>query len=279
MLRRVTTISKSLTRKRASTTPLCEGLFEKWDAMFETIDPTRIRRLEAVLDILGAHIDGPVSVLDLGSGPGSLTARILDRFPRSRVVAVDTDPVLLRVGKEALHRFGDRVTWVLADLRDGRWRSELPIHRFDAAASSLALNWLEASELQGVYGDLRRLIRPGGLVINADYLPSGRPSQWLRHLGKDVGEYRARDRRGVDLPAFKREWRRWWGALTREPSMRPEFVERQLRMPGAIPPTKNVGPATPVPFEAHERMLRKAGFHDAGVIWQDMEMRVLIGVR
>jgi SAM-dependent methyltransferase len=247
--------------------------------MFETIDPTRMRRFEAVLDVLGGHIDGPITVLDLGSGPGSLTARILNRFPRSRVVAVDTDPVLVRVGREALHKFGKRVTWVLADLRESSWSSELPVRRFDAAVSSLALNWLEESELQDVYRDLRGLIHPGGLLINADHLPRSQPSPWLRNLSKGMGEYQGRERRGVDLPAFKREWRKWWGALVREPSMRPEFRERQLRMPGAIPPTRNVGPTTPVSFESHERALRAAGFHDTAVIWQDMEMRILIGVR
>lgn len=266
--------------KRASTSRLCESLLEKWDPMFfETVDPTRMRRMEVILEALSAHFRGPFRVLDLGTGPGSLAARMLKRFPRCRVVAVDTDPVLLRVGEEALHRFGRRTTWVLADLREKSWTSKLPAPRFDAAVSSLALHWLEEDEIRTIYRDLRRLLRPGGLLINGDYLPSRLPKKRLGGPRRATEEYREAERGGSGPRAFKPKWEKWWGALVREPSMRAALRERQVRMPGRIPPRRNTGPRIPVSFESHERALRDAGFRETTVIWQDQDFRVLIGAR
>ncbi len=70
-----------------------EKLVSEWDSMFlTTIDRTRDRRTEAILGTLGTGCQPPFRVLDLGSGPGPLAGRILQRFSGSRVVGVDSDP-------------------------------------------------------------------------------------------------------------------------------------------------------------------------------------------
>jgi SAM-dependent methyltransferase len=250
------------------------SLYRRWDPMFfETVDPTRVRRTEEILKALQIRSRGPIQVLDLGSGPGTLTERVLRGFPKSRVVAVDTDPVLLRVGAEALQRFGRRTAWLLADLRKKGWSSELPMRRFDAAVSSLALHWLEEDEVRTLYRDLRVLLRPGGLVINGDYMPS-RPLQGPGKTGK-------RDRDPVsgraDVQSFKTRWEKWWRAVEEEPSMHDVLRQRRVRMPGKIPPRRTTGPEVPVSLGAHEGALRDAGFRERTVSWQERGFRVLIG--
>lgn len=264
------------TERGESTARLCQNLLAKWDSMFlESVDPTRARRMEAILEALRTRIGRPSAVLDLGSGPGPLAVRMLQRFPGCRVVAVDADPVLVRVGSQALHRFRRRITWVRADLRKRRWTSGLPVHRFDAAVSSLALHWLEGDEVRALYRDLRRILRPGGFLINADYLPLRRPEQPLDRRRRAVGE----TERGVAVVRrFRAEWEKWWGALEREPSMPAAFQERQLRMPGAIPPRRTTGPRVPVSLEFHQGALRDAGFRETGVVWQEREFRALTGL-
>ena len=58
--------------------------------------------------------------VDLGSGPGSLAVRLLDRIPGATVVAVDADPLLLALGRAA---YGDRTGLRFADrdLRTPGW--------------------------------------------------------------------------------------------------------------------------------------------------------------
>jgi SAM-dependent methyltransferase len=260
----------------AGAAALCETLFQRWDPMFfETVDPMRKRRMEGILRSLRAHVRGPIRVLDLGSGPGTLTGRVLVSFPRSRVVAVDTDPVLLRVGAEALHRFGGRALWVLADLRKRSWTSRLPGRRYDAAVSSLALHWLEEDEIRNLYRSLQPLIRPGGVLINGDFLPSD-PTKDPERTDKS---YRNSERTRASLRSFRTQWEEWWTAVDEEPSMQRVLRQRRTRMPGEIPPRRTTGPRPPVPLEAHQQALREAGFRETAVTWRDRGMRVLMGVR
>ena len=252
------------------------SLYQRWDPMFfETVDPTRVRRMDEILRVLKNRYRGPIKAIDLGSGPGTLTERVLRRFPKSHVVAVDTDPVLLRVGAESLQRFSRRTAWVLADLRKRGWPSELPIHRFDAAVSSLALHWLEEKEVRALYRDLRALLRPGGMLVNGDFLPSSS----RKSPGRTTERHRNAERGRANQRAFRSEWEEWWGVVGREPSMRPALKERQARMPGRIPPRRTTGPKIPVSLEAHERALRDAGFRETAVSWEDGGFHVLVGVR
>lgn len=252
----------------------------EWDSMFfETIDPTRMRRMTAILAAVAARSRRIRAILDLGTGPGPLAARLLRRFPKCRAVAVDTDPVLLEVGKRALDRFGRRVTWVLTDLREAGWSTGLPVHRYDAVVSSLALHWLEEDEIRNIYRDLGTLLRPGGVLVNGDYLPSWRPKGPARGQRRPPGEDSASERADARLRIFKRKWKTWWENLRADPSMHDAFRGRAVRLPGVLPPRRTSGPKTPATLEFHEHALRQAGFREMAVTWQERDFRVLTAVR
>src|SRR4029077_15223279 len=70
----------------------------RWDAQQQRHIPDREERFTAMVDALAAFAGPRPRVLDLGCGPGSLSARVLDRIPGASVVAIDADPVLLAVG-------------------------------------------------------------------------------------------------------------------------------------------------------------------------------------
>ncbi|MFZ3355725.1 MAG: class I SAM-dependent methyltransferase [Thermoplasmata archaeon] len=259
---------------------VCENLLEKWDPLFsKTVDPARTGRMDAILGDLYVHFRGEFRVLDLGCGPGPLTAQILRRFPKCRVVALDTDPVLLRVGAVALNRYSKRLRWVLADLREKDWVTDLPVRRFDAVVSSLALHWLEKEEIRALYSNLRGVLRPGGLFLNGDFLPSSRSKGRVGSPGRAVERSPSGVRPSLDTRDFKRGWTKWWEALSAEPSMSKALSERQIRMPGTLPPRRTTGPKIPVSLETHQRALRDAGFRQTSVSWQARGMCVLLGIR
>jgi adenylate cyclase, class 2 len=60
---------------------------------------------------------------------------------------------------------------------------------------------------------------------------------------------------------------------------KPLARERQIRMPGSIPPRRTTGPKIPASLEFHTRALRDAGFRKTAVAWRVREFRVLAGVR
>jgi SAM-dependent methyltransferase len=266
--------------KSQKTTRKWEHFLEEWDSMFsETIDPTRPVRMYAILRALNGPSRSHLRVLELGCGPGTLAARVLKRFRKARVVALDTDPVLIDVGRNALRPFGKRIKWVTADIRDGDWTTRLPLRRFDAVVSSLVLHWLEEDEIREVYERARTLLRPGGRLVNGDFLPAEGANR-AAHKRKLTGNQRRSGQRGTEaLPVFRRRWGKWWSAVGFEPLLRAAFQQRKIRLPGPLPPRRTSGPKSPASLEFHKQALRQAGFREVGVTWRERDFRVLVGVR
>lgn len=73
------------------------------------------------------------TVVDLGCGPGGLTASLAERFPSARIIGVDNDPAMLA----AAAAFGsDRVRFEAGDL--ATWTPGKPV---DVLVSNAALQW------------------------------------------------------------------------------------------------------------------------------------------
>jgi malonyl-CoA O-methyltransferase len=82
-------------------------------------------------------VDPPHSILELGSGTGTLTALLRARFPSARIVAVDFAPAMAARTHE---RVPDAEVLV-ADIETLE-----PVERFDLAVSSATIQWLARPE-------------------------------------------------------------------------------------------------------------------------------------
>src|SRR5260370_22510374 len=75
---------------------------DRWDAQQQAFLPDREERFTALIDAVQECAGRPDPlVLDLGSGPGSLAVRLLERIPAASIVAIDADPLLLALGRTA----------------------------------------------------------------------------------------------------------------------------------------------------------------------------------
>ena len=121
---------------------------QSWDRQQEAYLPDREERFTTMLDVLDVQLRSDFVVLDLACGPGSISQRLLDRFPGARTIALDTDPVLLALGQGALGDLDGRLTWVKDDLTDPSWIERLTEtlagRPLDAVISSTALHWLDS---------------------------------------------------------------------------------------------------------------------------------------
>lgn len=87
--------------------------------MSHTWDPDRYlayadERGRPFVDLLArVHAETPKVVVDLGCGPGNLTALLADRWPGASVTGIDSSPQMIAAAREVLG-----VTWEVADLRD-----------------------------------------------------------------------------------------------------------------------------------------------------------------
>jgi SAM-dependent methyltransferase len=243
--------------------------YRRWEAQQESFNPTREARFNAMLHVVQASLPARFTALDLGSGPGALSSRLLRRFPKARCVAVDYDPVVLRVGRGALGTFGGRLSWVDAQLGHPGWERALPYRRFDVALSTTALHWLERRPLLRLYRDLGRLVRRGGIFLNGDRLPWAPDRPDLARLSERVRRIYFR---GAGVDNEWAAWRQWWEAAERDPELAPLFPERVRR--------QSQHPEHPdVPLSVHVRALRRAGFRSADVVWQHFENGILYARR
>lgn len=238
---------------------------------------------EAMLTFLDVLRPGPITVLDLACGPGSISERVLGSRPLARSVAVDLDPVLLAVGEGALGDMGGRLRWVQADLRSPDWPSLLGEDRFDAVLSSTALHWLGPAELVTVYAQAKSLLADGGVLMNFDAFCFPRTTPRIREAVNRIDVQRQREA----MDQGDEGWGNWWEALRKEPALKDAFASRD-RLFARGPETENVfqphpdadvadGP-TKLTWGFHEAALLAAGFSEVVSIWQDLHKRVLLAI-
>ena len=136
-----------------------DALIARWDAQQERYLPQREERFRIMLDVVGQQEETQrLRVLDLCCGTGSISRRVLERFPHASILAVDFDPAHLELGRLSL---GDRVEWQDADLRRDEWAAGLEGGSFDAILTATAIHWLQPGEIVTLYGTLARLLREG----------------------------------------------------------------------------------------------------------------------
>jgi trans-aconitate 2-methyltransferase len=130
-----------------------------WDgATYDRIAAPMARWGTDVLDRLGLR--GDETVLDAGCGSGRVTERLVERLPRGRVIALDGSPSMIAAARERLARFGDRVTYVAADLG-----APLPLEpgAVDAVLSTATFHWIEDQDT--LFGELATVLGRGGRLV------------------------------------------------------------------------------------------------------------------
>jgi trans-aconitate methyltransferase len=75
----------------------------------------------------------------MACGPGSITVRLLRRFPEAEATLIDVDPALLAIAEGVLGADA-RVRIVRADLADPGWAKALPAGAYDAVLTANSLH-------------------------------------------------------------------------------------------------------------------------------------------
>ncbi len=129
-----------------------------WDARtYDRVAEPMTRWGTSVVDRL--PLDGDERVLDAGCGTGRVTALLVERLPRGRVIALDGSPSMLAAARERLAPYGPRVEYVVADL--GR---PLPIDGLvDAVLSTATFHWVPDHD--ALFVNLAAVTRPGGRLV------------------------------------------------------------------------------------------------------------------
>ncbi|MDK1474498.1 class I SAM-dependent methyltransferase [Streptomyces sp. 549] len=242
---------------------------ERWERQQQRYAVDREERFTVITDVV-EHLTAARSrplVLDLGCGPGSLSARLARRLPGADIVAVDMDPVLLELGRT---HHADAARFVDAVIGADGWVQALGLDRpLDAAVSTTALHYLAEPDLLDVYRSVAALLRPGGALVNGDHFPP--EGERCSDLTACVGRRRA-ERTGGDR---HEDWQSWWRAAAEEPELADLFVQREQRRatPGGV------GGDEDLSVRRHTELLHRAGFAHVTPVWQVGDSCVLAAVK
>jgi ubiquinone/menaquinone biosynthesis C-methylase UbiE len=137
-----------------------------------------------------AAIDAGESVLDLGSGTGTLAIELARRVPGARVTGLDADAEILSRARRKAAEAGREVEFV-----EG-FSTALPFPdaSFDVALSTLFFHHLARDDKLRTIAELVRVLKPGGRLHVGDW---GKPSDPLMALA--ILQVRAFD--GFDVTA------------------------------------------------------------------------------
>ncbi|MEV5157936.1 class I SAM-dependent methyltransferase [Streptomyces sp. NPDC053728] len=228
--------------------------------------PDREERFRVMLDMVEAVVGPEPRVLDLACGTGSITDRLLKRFPRATSTGVDLDPALLAIARGTFEG-DDRVTFVTADLKDAAWTERLPHTSYDAVLTATALHWLHSEPLAALYGQIGGVVRDGGVFMNADHM-----------IDTDTPRINAAERahRHAAMDLAKAEgavdWREWWALAAKDPALAAPTAERFAiygeHADGDMPSAR-----------WHARTLRESGFGEARTVWSSPSDSLVLAVK
>ncbi|MFD3992385.1 class I SAM-dependent methyltransferase [Streptomyces sp. NPDC058583] len=239
---------------------------QSWDRQQEWYMPDREERFRVMLDMVEGLVGPKPRVLDLACGTGSITDRLLKRFPEATSTGVDLDPALLAIA-EGYFAGDERVTFVTADLKDPDWAAALPHDSYDAVLTATALHWLHSEPLTALYGRLAGLVRDDGVFLNADHMIDtttpriNAAERAQRHAVMD----RAKTGGALD-------WAEWWAVAAEDPVLA-EPTARRFEIYG-----EHADGDTPSP-RWHADALLAAGFGEARTVWASPSDTLILAVK
>jgi SAM-dependent methyltransferase len=269
---------------------------ESWDRQQEFYLPDREERFRVMLEMTEALAVAPVAsevagaygasgpsgssgpsasyrpaVLDLACGTGSISARVLRRFPDARCTGVDLDPALLTIARGSFA--GDeRVEFVTADLTDPDWTRLLPHRSYDAVLTATALHWLRGDQLAVLYGQIADVLRDGGVFMNADHMPD----ETTPRINEAAHAFDKGRRQRAEAEGSQ-DWIAWWDGLSREPAVADAVAERFRTIGNPLAGDHSDGEVQSP--GRHAQLLREAGFTEARAVWSAPLDALVLGLK
>lgn len=199
-----------------------DGGAEGYDGMIRRTIP----RYDEMMEAAAAQVPGSPRIwLDAGCGIGTFAKLVLAGRPSAQLVLADPSEDMIAAAKAAM-RGDPRCLYVarpahLLNFGDGT---------LDAATALLSLHYYDAPGRRSALANLRRMLRPGGVLV------------YVEHA--DAAE------------ASEAEWRRFLTANGRTEEEADRYLARRGRE------------FFPVPEAEHLRLLEGCGFEGARVFWR-----------
>jgi SAM-dependent methyltransferase len=130
----------------------------------------------AIATALVGRERAPRLVVDVGSGPGSFLATVLDAYPDARGVWIDASPAMREQAQERLARFGDRVDYHVEEAT--RLTDIDSAKDADVVLNSRVAHHFDRRGLESFYWAAAAVLQPRGWLVTLDHIKP--PGDWDR---------------------------------------------------------------------------------------------------
>jgi len=137
-------------------------------------------RLDKAYDRLASYIKRGHKVLDLGCGTGALTLRAAKKGAKAK--GIDVNSQMLEIAQKRVNKANLTQNVELCEMGVAELGSE-EVESYDVVMSGLCFSELTENEL--IYGlrEVKRILKPGGLLLLADEVtPKSISKRLLNHL-------------------------------------------------------------------------------------------------
>ncbi len=206
--------------------------------------------LSFIAELATKYASGHPRILDLGSGPGDVTAGILALVPHARACLMDVSDEMIRISRDRF-RGNENIRIARHNLNDDLLAA-MPERDFDAVVSCLAIHHIAFDKRVGLYASIREILKPDGVFINCDEFRSESSvvDQWEIDSWIEGIASRVKEQQKIDMPFD--EVRKTTLALS----------QKMEDKPGTI-------------WEM-QRDMREAGFVSVDCVWKYLNFAILI---
>ncbi len=224
-----------------------------YDRDMDIMHPNRHKMVQVALDLLPFDRGREFLALDLGSGTGFFTQRLLQTFPNARVIAVDGARAMVDSATERLGALARRVDFRTGDFRDLD-RLLASEEQGSVVISAYALHHVDHDAKVAIVRRCLDFLEPGGWFLNADLIVA--ESERLEQRIQELRVAGIVDRAGPDQ------------RFNDGPRVRAFLDDLEA----------NEGDQ-PLPLIEDLEVLREAGLEHAGVFWAEHREAVTGGVK
>lgn len=111
---------------------------------------------------------GPVSILELGSGPGFLAQHLLACLPGATMHLLDNSNAMHALARDRLGELASRARFILESFKEPDWPDR--VGTFDFVVTNQAVHELRHKRhAEGLHRQVRSILKPGGAYLMGDH--------------------------------------------------------------------------------------------------------------
>ncbi|MGR9085618.1 MAG: class I SAM-dependent methyltransferase [Gammaproteobacteria bacterium] len=147
------------------------------------------RVAEFVGDWMPAYPCTRLKLLEIGSGTGLTTVRLLACCDAMDIVSLDNAPAMLSQARQHLAREIEEGRLQLLEMDALSYLQGMPDGSFDTIASAYTLHNFQNGYRRQVLEEILRVLRPGGLFVNGDRYADDDMGEHLKNTQEEVRHY------------------------------------------------------------------------------------------